>query len=107
MIISADGLIAQIERFANKFVFSRLNTKLFNKAIQALVAKCEKAQGNVFTFICNSLMYQEVQDTLSAWIRDQKTTGTFLFSKAANGYVEVGATYQSYEVGGEIFCCRN
>lgn len=45
-------------------------------------------------------MWLEIQDTLSAWIRDWKTTGTFLFSKASNGYVDLGATYQSYEFAG-------
>lgn len=33
-------------------------------------------------------------------MRDWKTIGTFLFSKAQNGYVDVGATYNSYEFGG-------
>ena len=55
-IVTGDGVIAQIERFANKFVFSRLNTKLFNKALQAMVSKCEKATGNKFAFICNEAM---------------------------------------------------
>lgn len=55
-VISSDGVIAQIERFANKFVFSRLNSKLFNKVIAAMVAKCEKATGNNFSFLVNSLM---------------------------------------------------
>jgi hypothetical protein len=45
-------------------------------------------------------MWQEIQTTLSAWIRDWKTVGTFVFSKAANGYVDLGATYQSYEIAG-------
>ena len=51
-------------------------------------------------FLCNTLMWNEIQDTMSAWIRDWKTVGTFVFSKAANGYVNIGATYQSYEFAG-------
>ena len=39
-------IIAQVERFANKFVFSKLTAKYFNRALSALVSKCEKAQGN-------------------------------------------------------------
>lgn len=46
-------------------------------------------------------MWNEIQDTMSAWIRDWKTVGTFVFSKAANGYVNIGATYQSYEFAGK------
>lgn len=45
-------------------------------------------------------MWNEIQDVLSAWILTWKTVGTFVFSKASNGYVDVGATYQSYEYGG-------
>lgn len=100
MVISSDGVLAQVERFANKFVFNRLNAKLLNKVINTMIAKCEKTTGNVFTMLVNSLFWQEVQETLSSWIRDWKTVGTFLFSKAANGYVEVGATYQTYEFAG-------
>lgn len=105
-IISSDGIIAQIERFANKFVFSKLNAKLMNKAIAALVSKCEKAQGNVFTLVANSLFYNEFQDVLGAWIDDKKTAGTFLFSKEANGYVKVGATFAAYEFGGNTLQIR-
>ncbi len=99
-IISGDGIIAQIERFATKLVFSRLNVKLFNKALQVMVTKSEKPTGNQYVFICNTSMWNEVQETMSSWIRDWKTTGTFIFSKAANGYIDLGATYQSYEFAG-------
>ena len=77
-----------------------------NKAMAALVAKCEKPQGNVFTLICNSLFYEEWNDVLGAWIDDKKTAGTFLFSKEANGYVKVGATFAAYEFGGNTLQIR-
>lgn len=89
-------IIAQVERFANKFVFSKLSAKFFNKALSALVSKCEKAQGNTFVFIMNSQMSYEVQDTLAAWIDGKKVDQAFLYSKEANGYVKVGATFSSY-----------
>ncbi len=99
-LVSGDGLIAQVERFAEKFVFARLNTKLFQKALNAMIQKSEKALGNKYIFVVNTLMWQEIQDTLGAWIRDYKTDGIFLYSKASNGYVKLGATYDSYEVAG-------
>lgn len=46
MIISSDGLIAQIERFATKFVFEQLNVEYFKKVIMTMVAKCENPSGN-------------------------------------------------------------
>ena len=46
-------------------------------------------------------MWTEIQETLSTWIRDWKTVGTFVFSTATNGYVDLGATYNSYEFAGK------
>lgn len=103
-IISGDGIIAQVERFATKFAISKLSTKLFNKMLSIMVTKSEKPTGNQYMFIVNTRMWNEVQDTLGLWIRDHKTVGTFLFSKATNGMVDVGATYQSYEYGGKWYC---
>lgn len=100
-IISGDGIISQIERFAGKYVFSgHLNVRVFNKVLAQMTTKSERPTGNKYVFICNTLMWQEVQNALSSWIRDWKTVGTFLFSKASNGYLDLGATYQSYEFAG-------
>ena len=35
-----------------------------------------------------------------------KTCGTYLWSKKANGYVDVGATFNSYEIGGNVVSFR-
>lgn len=51
-------------------------------------------------FLVNTAMWNEIQETCSNWIRDWKTEGTFLYSKATNGYVDLGATYQSYTWAG-------
>jgi len=99
-IIAPDGIIAQIERFATKFAFSRLNTKFFHKALQVMVTKSTKPTGNNYLFLCNTPMWTEIQETLSTWIRDWKTVGTFVFSTATNGYIDLGATYNSYEFAG-------
>ena len=99
-IVSADGVIAQIERFATKFVFSKLNIGYFEKALQAMVAKYEKPQGNSYMLICNTAFYNEWQRVMNAWIVAHKTDGSFLFSKGTNGYVDLGATYESYTFGG-------
>jgi hypothetical protein len=45
----------------------------------------------------NSLMSYEVQDVLSAWMDGKKVNQNFLYSKEANGYVKVGATFSAYE----------
>lgn len=101
-IIATDGIIPQVERFTTKFAFneSGFNVRLWEQAMQEMAAKSEEAQGNVWTFVCNSRMYNLVQRRMSNWIRDWKTTGCFVWSQGAKDYVDLGATYQSYEYAG-------
>jgi hypothetical protein len=99
-IITGDGVIPQIERFATKFVFNKMNVMYFEKALQTMVAKSEKAQGNTYVLLCNSAFYHNWQRVMSAWIGDKKTDGAFLYSKGTNGYMNLGATYEGYEYGG-------
>lgn len=107
-LIATEGIIPQSERFASKFVFneSTFGMRLFERALSELVAKCDDAMGNTFTFIVNTKLWNLVQRRMSSWIRDWKTTGAFVWSQAANKYVDLGATYQSYEFGGNkvVFC---
>lgn len=49
---------------------------------------------------------KNVQTCLSEWLARFKTCGTYLWSKKANGYVDVGATFQSYEIGGNTISSR-
>lgn len=99
-VISGDGLIAQLERFATKFVFSKLTTAYFKKALATMVAKSVKATGNDYLFLVNTKLWNEINTVLDRWLVEHKTDGTVLYSKAANGYVELGATYHSYEFSG-------
>lgn len=55
-IITSEGAIPQMERFATKFVFSRLTVAWLKKALNALVLKSDKKLGNKYAMICNSLM---------------------------------------------------
>lgn len=45
-IISGDGIIPQIERFATKMVFTRLTPNYFNNALAIMRSKSERATGN-------------------------------------------------------------
>ncbi len=101
-VIAGDGIIAQIERFATKFVFSKLSIKYFQKALAEMITKSENPTGNNYMFIVNTMMWNEIQDVLQTWIMAAKTAGTFLYSKASNGYIDLGNTYNSFEFGGNI-----
>lgn len=105
-IVSSDGVIAQIERFATKFVFSKMNVAYFERAFQAMVAKSEKPQGNSYMILANTAFYNDFQRVMHAWIVANKTDGTFLYSKGANGFVNLGATYESYTFGGNTITIK-
>ncbi len=99
-LITSDGAISQIERFATKFVFSRLTVAWLKKALAALVAKCDKGTGNKFLFLCNTLMWDDVQSVIDLFLKDRHTDGNFLWSRGSNGYIAAGATYDTYTYGG-------
>lgn len=56
-IITSEGVIPQIERFATKFIFTRLTVAWLQKALNALVLKSDKKLGNKYAMICNSLIF--------------------------------------------------
>lgn len=105
-IYIGDGIIPQIERFASKYVYTRLTAEAMNTAISMMNEKAENPTGNKYVFICNEKMWQDIQTTLSEWLKAFKTCGTYLWSQKANSYVDVGATFQSYEVGGNSMSFR-
>lgn len=45
-------------------------------------------------------MWTLVQNILSEYLNRFKMVPGYMYSKAANGYLDVGATFQSYEFGG-------
>lgn len=99
-IYIGDGIIPQVERFASKYVYTTLTVDAFQTAMSMMCQKAESATGNKFIFLCNEKMWHDVQRNLSTWLANFKTCGTYLWSKAANGYVNVGATFDSYEFAG-------
>lgn len=105
-IVATEGIIPQIERFATKYVFNKLTVRIFEGAMNEMATKSDEPTGNSWVFICNTRMWQLVQRTMSTWIRDWKTTGCFVWSQGAKDYVNLGATYQSYEFAGNNIIFR-
>ena len=105
-LIAGDGLIPQIERFASKYKFAKLNVNVINTVIETMVQKAANATGNHFTFIVNDRLWSLVNSTLGDWLKLWGSTPTMLYSKAAENYVKadnavkVGATFTSYEIAG-------
>lgn len=105
-IYIGDGIIPQVERFASKYAYNKLTVDAFTTALRMMVEKAEQPTGNKFIFIVNETLWYDIQTVLSEWLARFKTCGTYLWSKKANGYVDVGATFQSYEIGGNTISFR-
>lgn len=68
--------------------------------------KAENPTGNHYVMICNEKLWYDIQNGLSEWLARFKTCGTYLWSKAKNNYVNVGATFSTYEIGGNTVSFR-
>lgn len=105
-LIAGDGLIPQIERFASKFNFAKMNINVLNTALQQLNTKAVNTTGNHYTFVINDLLWSDINTTLGDWLKSWGSVPTMLYSKATNSMVKadnplkVGATFTSYEIAG-------
>lgn len=101
MIYIGDGIIPQIERFASKYAFGKLTVDVFQTVISMLNEKAEKPTGNKYMFICNERMWSLVQTTLGSFLfQFRNESGSYMWSKKAEDYLSVGATFNSYIFGG-------
>lgn len=55
-LVATEGLIPQLERFATKFVFNKLTTRIWESAMAEMSAKADNALGNTWAFVVNSKM---------------------------------------------------
>lgn len=99
-IYIGDGIIPQVERFASKYAFAKLSIDVFQTVLATMNEKATNPTGNKYVFICNERMWFLIQNVLGDFLAKYKTIGTYLWSKAANDYIKVGATFNSYEYGG-------
>ncbi|MGV8961784.1 MAG: hypothetical protein ACOH2V_00115 [Candidatus Saccharimonadaceae bacterium] len=105
-LVAGDGLIPQIERFASKYKFAKLNVNVINTVMEQMNQKAVQATGNNYTFIVNDRLWGQINTVLGDWLKLWGSTPTMLYSKATQGMVKadnpmkVGATFVSYEISG-------
>ena len=100
-IYIGDGMIPQIERFASKYAANKVTINTFHTIISTMVEKAEKPTGNHFSFIVNERMWAIVQRVLGDYLANRHTDESYIWSKGGEGkYIKVGATFDSYEWGG-------
>ena len=105
-LIAGDGLIPQIERFASKYKYAKLNVNVINTVIDQMNQKAANATGNHYTFVVNDRLWGQINTTLGDWLKLWGSTPTMMYSKAAQAMVKadnpikVGGTFTSYEIAG-------
>jgi hypothetical protein len=105
-LIAGDGLIPQIERFASKYKYAKLNVNVIQTVMDQMNQKAANATGNHYTFVVNDRLWGQINTTLGDWLKLWNSTPTMLYSKATQSLVKadnplkVGATFVSYEVSG-------
>jgi len=107
-LIAGDGLIPQIERFASKYKYAKLNVNVINTVIDQMNQKAANATGNSYTFIVNDRLWGQINSTLGDWLKLWGSTPTVMYSKAtqsmvkADNPIKVGGTFTSYEIAGNM-----
>lgn len=96
-----DGVIPQIERYCDKFLFSQLSSETLDDVLASLVEKSDKPTGNTYVCICNERLYNlfgriQKSDYRFAAPND----ASFLYSKEAGNKIKVGAEFSSYTFQG-------
>ena len=105
-LVAGDGVIPQVERFASKYKFAKLNIGVINTMLEQMSQKAVNPTGNTFTIMVNDRLWGMINSTLATFLKDWGSVPTMLYSKAANSMVKadnalkVGATFVSYEVSG-------
>ena len=107
-LIAGDGLIPQIERFASKYKYAKMNVNVINTMLDQMNQKAANATGNNYTFIVNDKLWGQINTVLGDWLKLWGSTPTMLYSKASRSMVKadnpmkVGGTFVSYEIAGNM-----
>jgi len=106
-IMAGDGAIPQIMRYASKFNYTRrVLISLLNQMVLNLASKCDSATGNQFAFVINTPLWYAIQNSMSEYLANHHTDAAYIWSKDANGYVKVGATYDAYTFAGNTIAFK-
>lgn len=96
----SDGVISQIERYCDKFLYNALSSNVLDDVIGSMVEKSAKPTGNVYACICNERFYTQFGRVAKDDYRfNAPNDASFLYSKEG-GKVRTGAEFDGYMVQG-------
>ena len=100
------GIIPQIEKYASKYAYTKFTIEVLRLILGQMNDKADAPTGNHYMFVVSEPLWNQMQVVLAAHLAAFQTDGTYLYSKAANDYVKVGATFNTYEFGGNKISFR-
>lgn len=101
-IPSGDGIITQVEKFAEKFGFNEMSTALFEDAIQLINTRVGSHKDNNYVLMCNQKFWYKFNRIMKNDDRFQKSLDN-KFVKANGQGVMIGTTFNGYEFAGTKF----
>lgn len=99
-LVAGDGIIPQIERYASKYNYSKISMNVLSEAMAAMSLKADSPTGNVWAFVVNMRLYNDMQKELATFMRENKVDQQYLYSKYEKDTIKIGATYSAYEWAG-------
>ena len=96
-----DGVIAQIERYCDKFSFSVLTSDILDDVMSSMREKSSMTTGNIYAIVCNERMYDLFGKLMRVDLRfESQSDGAWFYSQKKNGKVNVGAHFDTYTFQG-------
>jgi hypothetical protein len=96
-----DGIIPQIERYCDKFLYSQLSSEVLDDVMAAMVEKSDRPTGNTYAVICNERLYNQFGKLQKDDYRfNTPNDGSFFYSKEKGNKIRTGAEFDSYTFQG-------
>jgi hypothetical protein len=95
-----DGVIKQIERYCEKFVYSVLTIRWFEDIMATMREKATNAIGNVFAFVVNERLYDQFGRTMREDVRFKIGGENHYWTNKDGKKIQVGAHYNCYTFQG-------
>lgn len=96
-----DGVIPQIERYCDKFLYSQLSSEVLDDIMASMIEKSDRPIGNTYAVICNERVYQQFGRIQKNDYRfNSPNDGSYFYSKEAGGKIRVGQHFDSYTFQG-------
>ena len=95
-----DGIIPQIERYCDKFLYNQLSSAILDDILLAMAEKSSKPKGNIYTVICNERLYNQFGRIMKDDFRFTNPSDKTLFYSKDKGMVQTGADFNSYTLQG-------